>query len=91
MMVAAALLAAWKGLPVQLIGRLLTGVAAGLAAGTAITYLFELRLRADPGCVDCPGPVQSAHRSASVRRRRPADRRLSGAMGELAAHICPTW
>ena len=48
MMVAAGLLAAWKGLPVLLIGRLLTGVAAGLAAGTAITYLIELRLRADP-------------------------------------------
>ena len=48
MMVAAGLLAAWKGLPVLLIGRLLTGVAAGLAAGTAIAYLIELRLRADP-------------------------------------------
>jgi predicted MFS family arabinose efflux permease len=48
MMVAAGLLAAWKGLPVLLIARLLTGVAAGLAAGTAITYLIELRLRADP-------------------------------------------
>jgi MFS family permease len=49
MMVAAALLAAWKGLPVLIIGRLLTGVAAGLAAGTAITYLIELRLLARPG------------------------------------------
>jgi MFS family permease len=48
MMVAAGLLAAWKGLPVLLIGRLLAGVAAGLAAGTAIAYLIELRLRADP-------------------------------------------
>ena len=48
MMASAALLAAWKGLPVLLIGRLLTGVAAGLAAGTAITYLIELQLRADP-------------------------------------------
>ncbi len=48
MMVAAGLLAAWKGLPVLLLGRLLTGVAAGLAAGTAIAYLIELRLRADP-------------------------------------------
>jgi MFS family permease len=48
MMVAAGLLAAWKGLPVLLIGRLLTGVAAGLAAGTAIAYMIELRLRADP-------------------------------------------
>ena len=49
MMVAAALLAAWKGLPVLIVARLLTGFAAGLAAGTAITYLIELRLRADPG------------------------------------------
>ncbi len=49
MMVAAGLLAAWTGLGVLLIGRLLTGVAVGLAAGTAITYLIELRLRADPG------------------------------------------
>ena len=48
MMVATGLLAPWKGLPVLLIGRLLTGVAAGLAAGTAIAYLIELRLRADP-------------------------------------------
>jgi predicted MFS family arabinose efflux permease len=47
-MVAAALLAGSKGLPVLLIGRLLTGVAAGLAAGTAITYMIELSLRADP-------------------------------------------
>ena len=31
-----------------LIGRLITGVSVGLAAGTAITYLIELRLRADP-------------------------------------------
>jgi MFS family permease len=49
MMLAAALLAAWKGLPVLIVGRLLTGAAAGLAAGTAITYLIELSLRADPG------------------------------------------
>jgi MFS family permease len=48
MMVAAGLLAAWKNLPGLLIGRLLTGVAIGLAAGVAIAYLIELRLRADP-------------------------------------------
>jgi MFS family permease len=48
MMAAAGVLAAWKDLPGLLIGRLLTGVAVGLAAGTAITYLIELRLRADP-------------------------------------------
>jgi MFS family permease len=48
MMVAAGLLALWKDLPGLLVGRLLTGVAVGLAAGTAITYLVELQLRADP-------------------------------------------
>jgi MFS family permease len=48
MMVAAGLLALWKDLPALLIGRLLTGVADGLAAGTAIVYLIELRVRANP-------------------------------------------
>ena len=48
MMVAAVVLAAWKALPGLLIGRLLTGVAIGLAAGVAIPYLIELRQRADP-------------------------------------------
>ena len=48
MMVAMGVLAAWPDLPGLLIGRLVTGVAVGLAAGTAITYLVELRLRADP-------------------------------------------
>jgi predicted MFS family arabinose efflux permease len=48
MMVAAGLLAVWKDLPGLLIGRLLTGVAVGLAAGTAIVYLIELRVRSDP-------------------------------------------
>jgi MFS family permease len=48
MMAAVGLLAAWKALPGLLIGRLITGVAVGLAAGTAITYLIELRVRANP-------------------------------------------
>src|SRR5579863_8854135 len=48
MMAAAGLLAAWQALPGLLVGRLLTGVAIGLAAGVAIPYLIELRLRADP-------------------------------------------
>ncbi|HEY2299674.1 MAG TPA: MFS transporter [Jatrophihabitans sp.] len=48
MMLAAGLLAVWKDLAGLLVGRLLTGVSVGLAAGTAITYLIELRLRADP-------------------------------------------
>jgi Sugar (and other) transporter len=49
MMAAAGLLAAWKALPGLLLGRLITGVAVGLVAGTAVTYLIELYLRRDPG------------------------------------------
>jgi MFS family permease len=49
MVLAAAILAAWKALPGLLIGRLVTGVAVGLAAGTAIAYLIELRTLEDPG------------------------------------------
>jgi MFS family permease len=48
MMAAAGLLAAWKTLPGLLVGRFITGVAVGLVAGTAITYLIELRARANP-------------------------------------------
>ena len=48
MMVAVGVLAAWKDLAGLLIGRLITGGSVGLAAGTAITYLIELRLRANP-------------------------------------------
>jgi Sugar (and other) transporter len=48
MMVAAAELVTWKALPGLLLGRLLTGLAVGMAAGTAIVYLIELSLRADP-------------------------------------------
>jgi predicted MFS family arabinose efflux permease len=48
MMAAAGLLAVWKDLPGLLIGRLLAGVSVGLAAGTAIVYPIELRVRADP-------------------------------------------
>lgn len=48
MMLAAALLAAWKSLPGLLIGRVLTGVAIGLAAGVAIPYLIELRAGSNP-------------------------------------------
>ena len=48
MVVSAGALAAWKALPGLLIGRLITGIAVGLAAGTAITYLIELSLGANP-------------------------------------------
>jgi predicted MFS family arabinose efflux permease len=60
MMVAARLLAVWKDLPGLLIGRLLTGVSVGLAAGKAIVYLIELRLRPDRVRWSVPG--QSAPR-----------------------------
>ncbi len=72
MMAAAGFLAAWKGLPVLLIGRLVAGVAVGLAAGTAITYLIELRLRADPEGVDGPGPQYRHGHYRRRPRRRPA-------------------
>jgi hypothetical protein len=48
MMAATGLFAAWKALPGLLAGRFVTGVAVGLAAGTAITYLIELRVRDGP-------------------------------------------
>ena len=48
MMGAAGLLAAWKDLPGLLVGRFITGIAVGLVAGTAITYLIELHLRRNP-------------------------------------------
>ncbi len=48
MIASAGLMAAWKELPGLLLGRLMTGVAVGLVAGTATTYLIELRARQDP-------------------------------------------
>jgi MFS family permease len=62
MMAAAALLAAWKALPGLLAGRLITGVAVGLAAGTAMTYMIELRARADPGA----SPVRARNIGTAV-------------------------
>jgi sugar transport protein len=64
MMVAAAELAAWKALPGLLLGRLLTGFAVGMAAGTAISYLIELRLRADPTA--SPGLARTIGTSVNV-------------------------
>jgi MFS family permease len=64
MMAAAGLLAAWKDLAGLLLGRLLTGVAVGLVAGTAITYLIELRLRADPAA--SPVPARTVGTSVNV-------------------------
>ena len=48
MIVSATVLVVWKALPGLLVGRLITGFAVGMAAGTAITYLIELRHRSDP-------------------------------------------
>jgi hypothetical protein len=64
MIVAAGELAAWKALPGLLLGRLLTGFAVGMAAGTAITYLIELRLRADPNA--SPGLARTIGTSVNV-------------------------
>jgi MFS family permease len=62
MMAAAGLLAAWKALPGLLVGRFITGVAVGLAAGTAITYLIELRARANPSA----SPVRARNIGTAV-------------------------
>jgi hypothetical protein len=48
MMLAAAVIGIWKDLPGLLVGRVLSGLSVGLAAGTATTYLIELGLRDDP-------------------------------------------
>jgi hypothetical protein len=64
MMTAAAVLVAWQALPGLLVGRLLTGVSVGMAAGTAITYLIELRLRADPNA--SPAPARTIGTSVNV-------------------------
>jgi len=80
MIVAAAELAAWKTLPGLLVGRVLTGVSVGLAAGTATTYLIELRLRDDP--------------NASVVRARTIGTSVNvGALGvgPLVAGVVAEW
>jgi MFS family permease len=80
MIVAAVVLAAWKALPGLLVGRVLTGVSVGLAAGTATTYLIELRLRDDP--------------NASVVGARSVGTSVNvGALGvgPLVAGILATW
>jgi MFS family permease len=64
MMVAAGLLAAWKTLPGLLVGRFITGVVVGLAAGTAFTYLIELRALAKPGA--SPVPAQTIGSATTV-------------------------
>src|SRR4051812_42001550 len=84
MMASAALMAAWKALPGLLLRRLIKGVAVGLAAGTAITYLIELRLRTDPSA----SIVYPQHRYGGERRRarnRAADRRLPGGVDRSSA------
>ena len=81
MMAAAGLLAAWKDLPGLLAGRLLTGVAVGLASGTAITYLIELGVRKDP------------NPSAAVRARNIGTAVNVGALGvgPLVAGCLAQW
>jgi MFS family permease len=80
MMVAAAVIGVWKALPGLLVGRVLSGVSVGLAAGTAITYLIELRLRDDP--------------NASVVRARTIGTSVNiGALGvgPLVAGVLAEW
>ena len=80
MMVAAAVIAVWKALPGLLVGRVITGVSVGLAAGTATAYLIELRLRDDP--------------NASVVRARTIGTSVNiGALGvgPLVAGVLAEW
>jgi hypothetical protein len=80
MMMAAAVIAIGKALPGLLVGRVLSGVSVGLAAGTAITYLIELRLRDDP--------------NASVVRARTIGTSVNiGALGvgALVAGVLAEW
>jgi MFS family permease len=49
MILAAVVLAAWKDLPGLFVGRFVTGIAIGLAAGTALTYMIEVRALEEPG------------------------------------------
>src|SRR6202035_5355889 len=62
MIVGVGLLAAWKALPGLLLGRFITGIAVGLAAGTAITYLIELRVGRDPNA----SPVRARNIATAV-------------------------
>jgi MFS family permease len=80
MMVAAAVIAVWKALPGLLVGRVISGVSVGLAAGTATAYLVELRLRDDP--------------NASVVRARTIGTSVNiGALGvgPLVAGVLAEW
>jgi predicted MFS family arabinose efflux permease len=54
---AAVFLAVWPALPGLIIGRLLTGVAVGLMASTATTYLTDLYHAAHPDRVGSPIPA----------------------------------
>jgi Sugar (and other) transporter len=83
MMVAAGELAAWKTLPGLLVGRLLTGVSVGLAAGTAIAYLIELRLRADPTA--SPGLARTIGTSVNVGALGIGPL-VAGCLAEWASH-----
>src|SRR5215207_7027877 len=82
MMAASALLAAWKALPGLLIGRLMTGIAVGLVAGIAITYLIELAVRENPSSM-----IRARNRSA--RRRLPGGLGRASSDPPLPALRCP--
>ena len=76
-----------EGLPVLIVGRLLTGVAAGLAAGDGDHVPHRTASARRPGRVDGPRPDRRHVDQRRCARRRPAHRRLPGGMGELAAHL----
>ena len=57
---AAAVMAAWRDLPGLLLGRVLAGMAVGLAASTATSYLTDLHQAAHPGVVGSRVPATVA-------------------------------
>jgi hypothetical protein len=87
MIVAAALLAAWKTLPGLLVGRVLTGVSVGLAAGTATTYLIELRLRDDRSSTATLSSTRKWRRLRRSRRRTRYEPMSSGQRSTTTSSI----
>ncbi|WP_019631926.1 MFS transporter [Actinomadura atramentaria] len=83
---AALTLALWPALPGLFVGRIVNGVAIGLMAGTATSYLFDLNARARPDGGTQPG---GGARLAAVVATAA---NLGGlALGPLAAGLVAQW
>jgi MFS family permease len=91
MMVGAGLLVVWKALPGLFVGRFITGVSVGLAAGTAITYLIELRLRADPKALMVRAQTIGTSVTVGGLGIGPLIGGLLAQWGKLQLTLPPTW